>query len=46
MFVALIKEKAIFIRLPVCNVLWIFSHYFGIFLEILVMWLRSEMEAS
>lgn len=46
MFVAFVKEKFIFIRLSVCNVLLNFCHYFGICLEILIMWLRTEMEAS
>lgn len=41
-----VKEKGIFIKRSVCNVLLTFCHYFGICLEILIMWLRTEKEAS
>lgn len=41
-----VKEKVIFIKLSICNVLLTSCHYFGICLEILIMWLRTEMDAS
>ena len=45
-FMLHVKEKFIFIKLSVHNVLLTFYHYFAIFLELLTMWLRIEMEVS